>query len=667
MLSKWRYSTLGEIAASGGGGLVDGPFGSNLPASDYVCDGVPVIRGSNLTLGTARFVDDEFAFVSQATAERLSRSLCEAGDIVFTKKGTLGQTGFVPEGHRYPKFLLSSNQMKLTVDRSIADPLFVYYYVSSDAARSKIVQDSTQTGVPKTNVAYLKNFPILLPPLDEQQRIATLLNALDDKIEQNRRTGRALEKLARAIFRAWFVDFEPVHAKAAGATSFPSMPQSVFDELPSRFIDSTIGAIPEGWVPGVFGAIGAERRDGVKPADINPSTPYIGLEHMPRRCISLANWDQAGKVTSGKTRFTAGEILFGKLRPYFHKVGIASVDGICSTDIIVIKPTMREWYGVLLGYISSDELVAYTNACSTGTKMPRTKWSDISQYTIVMPPLSFAKAFTEMAESMTSLMISGIFESRKLAELRDYLLPKLLSGQVRVRDAEKWVDDPAGFAVAEYQSAAAATRTRVSVQCNLTGAGDSQDGLGDDDQVQVGEPGSGVAVAEADDEPPSMSIAGRSSVPIESWSTEEVMAAFRKAARNRGAMPREELLQRVAQRLGYQRLGYQRLGNAIRERLKNHLRAALRRHIIAADGPELVVAETTSMGDYELDELVDVLRSVMRKGQAMQREDVIRAVASHLGFTRLVDSVQAPIKSAINAGIRRGILQYDRNTLWRVV
>ena len=247
MASEWVYSTLGEIAEGDGRGLVDGPFGSNLPVSDYVADGIPVIRGSNLTIGNARFVDDEFVFVSQATAQRLSRSLCKGGDIVFTKKGTLGQTGFIPSNHRYPQFLLSSNQMKLTVDRSVADPLFVYYYVSSDAARAKIVQDATQTGVPKTNVAYLRAFPILLPRLCEQQRIAALLNALDDKIEQNRRTARALERLARAIFRAWFVDFEPVKAKAEGATYFPSMPQEVFDALPTRFVDSDVGPVPEGW------------------------------------------------------------------------------------------------------------------------------------------------------------------------------------------------------------------------------------------------------------------------------------------------------------------------------------------------------------------------------------------------------------------------------------
>ena len=143
MGSEWNLSTLGEIARAGNHGLVDGPFGSNLPASSYTESGVPVIRGSNLTLGLGRFRAAEFVYVSEETAERLSRSICIPSDIVFTKKGTLGQTGFVPDTP-FSKYLISSNQMKLSVDRRKADPLFVYYYVSS--ASSPLCQPSCPVG-----------------------------------------------------------------------------------------------------------------------------------------------------------------------------------------------------------------------------------------------------------------------------------------------------------------------------------------------------------------------------------------------------------------------------------------------------------------------------------------------------------------------------------------
>ena len=211
----WTWTTLGEIADKGGYGLVDGPFGSNLPASCYVDNGIPVIRGSNLSLGSARFVADNFVYVSLETAEKLARSKARANDIIFTKKGTLGQTGFVPSDSMYDEFLISSNQMKLTVNKAVAYPLYVYYYVSSKQSQEKIKRDSESTGVPKTNITYLKDFPILLPPLNKQFQVADILASLDDKIELNRRLNQTLEAIAQAIFQSWFVDFDPVKAKQA--------------------------------------------------------------------------------------------------------------------------------------------------------------------------------------------------------------------------------------------------------------------------------------------------------------------------------------------------------------------------------------------------------------------------------------------------------------------
>ena len=209
MGSEWPTVTLDDISRVGDHGFVDGPFGSNLPASCYTETGIPVIRGSNLSLGNTRFKGDEFVFVSDETAERLARSICEPLDIIFTKKGTIGQTGLVPEDS-HPRYLLSSNQMKLSVNREIADPLFVYYYVSSARSQAKIIRDSEATGVPKTNLTYFKSFPIPLPPLLEQRIIASHLGTLDDKIELNCRMNETLGSMARPLFKSWFVDFDPV-------------------------------------------------------------------------------------------------------------------------------------------------------------------------------------------------------------------------------------------------------------------------------------------------------------------------------------------------------------------------------------------------------------------------------------------------------------------------
>ena len=138
MSSEWPQYRLADIALPGKDGLVDGPFGSNLPSSSYTQSGVPVIRGSNLTKGTERLKANEFVYVSNETAEQLSRSLCAPNDIVFTKKGTLGQIGIVPYGP-HPTYLLSSNQMRMRVNDEIADPDFVYYYLAQDDSIDKII------------------------------------------------------------------------------------------------------------------------------------------------------------------------------------------------------------------------------------------------------------------------------------------------------------------------------------------------------------------------------------------------------------------------------------------------------------------------------------------------------------------------------------------------
>src|SRR5258706_1936397 len=248
MSDRWIQTTLGGIAARDGYGLVDGPFGSNLPASCYTDSGMPVIRGSNLSLGANRFRLDEFVFVSEETARRFERSVSRPGDIIFTKKGTLGQTGLVPKAGPYDRYLLSSNQMKLSVDRNIADPMFVYYYVSSPSSIEKIIRDSEATGVPKTNVAYLRTFPILLPPVREQRAIAHILGTLDDKIELNRRMGETLEAIARALFKSWFVDFDPVHAKAEGRDA--GLPSHLDALFPNSFEPAELGMVPKGWSKG---------------------------------------------------------------------------------------------------------------------------------------------------------------------------------------------------------------------------------------------------------------------------------------------------------------------------------------------------------------------------------------------------------------------------------
>jgi type I restriction enzyme S subunit len=288
---------------------------------------------------------------------------------------------------------------------------------------------STMSTRASLNNEMLARLSISLPSFNEQAAIGRILGTLDDKIELNRRMNETLEAMARALFKSWFVDFDPVRANAEGRDS--ALPKRLADLFPNSFHDSELGKIPKGWNVGKLGDVAEHPRRGVQPAGITPSTPYIALEHMPRRSIALSEWSVAAGLESNKFQFKRGEILFGKLRPYFHKVGIAPVDGVCSTDIVVVVPRERAWFGFVLGHVSSDVFVEHTNTGSTGTKMPRTSWTEMARWSVVIPEKSVCDAFTNQIDAAVDRIVASIHESRALAVLRDTLLRKFISGEVQ--------------------------------------------------------------------------------------------------------------------------------------------------------------------------------------------------------------------------------------------
>ena len=176
---NWDSTTVREIASPIRNAIVGGPFGSNLVSTDYVDDGIPVVRGQNMG---SRFVSGRFVFVSQAKGASLEANLARAGDLVFTQRGTLGQVSLVPD-QPYDRYLISQSQMKLTVNREAADPLFFYYVFNSDMQQEVIRQNTVQTGVPHINLGILRDLPVQKPPPAEQEAIAEALSDADALIE----------------------------------------------------------------------------------------------------------------------------------------------------------------------------------------------------------------------------------------------------------------------------------------------------------------------------------------------------------------------------------------------------------------------------------------------------------------------------------------------------
>ncbi len=395
-----------------------------------------LIRSQNVL--NNHFSTHGLAYITAEAADSLSGVSVEADDVLLNITGDS-----VARCCSAPRYVLPArvNQHVAIIRPDPAEflSLFVRYFLVSPVQQDHMLKlassGATRNALTK---GMIENFSIPKPDIDTQRVIAKVLGDLDEKIDLLREMNRTLEDITRAVFRAWFVDFEPVHAKAAGANSFDGMPQELFDILPDSVEPSAIGEIPLGWKVQRLSSIVEHPRRPVNPNEIDSATPYIGLEHMPRRSITLDEWQTAEKVSSNKHRFERHEILYGKLRPNFHKVGVAFVDGVCSTDIVVLRPKRNEFFGVALACTSSDSFVAHNVVASDGTKMPRTNWEIIGRYEFCLPPLDdpLLSHFNVFIRSIVSRLEANVFESATLASFRDTLLPNLISGELEAPSLE---------------------------------------------------------------------------------------------------------------------------------------------------------------------------------------------------------------------------------------
>ncbi len=434
MATEWPRITIQALIDAGAiVGHKDGNHGSMYPRVEkFGSQGVPFLTAKNLSAGN---VDIEGApRLADEKADALRIGFVRPKDVLLSHNATIGRVAVMPEFEG--RILIGTSLTYFRTDPSKLDPRYLAAYFTGRDFQNQLAAVMSQTTRNQVPITSQRALSAIVPPLPEQKAIARILGTLDDKIELNRRMNATLEAMARALFQSWFVDFDPVHAKAAADRPPVGTDEQTAALFPSGFHESALGEIPTGWTAGTLSDVATNPRRSVHPNEIAPNTPYIALEHMPRHSIALGDWEPSAEVKSGKTAFQKGEILFGKLRPYFHKVGVAPVSGVCSTDILVLAPSKPEWFGFMLGHASSDAAVQFADKHSTGTKMPRTNWTDLSSFKIALPPPSIAKAFNDQIQPMVGRMHANLHQSRTLATLRDTLLPKLLGGNLPVASME---------------------------------------------------------------------------------------------------------------------------------------------------------------------------------------------------------------------------------------
>ena len=323
------------------------------------------------------------------------------GDLLFARRSLTaegaGQCAMVVDVREPTTW--ESSILRARPDRQVTDPSFLYYYFRSPAGRLQMDSIVNQVAAAGIRGSDLKLLDIPQPPLAVQQGIAEVLGALDDKIAANGHMMNAADDLIRASY-----------------TQLSSSENAVLDDI-ARSVRQQVGV-----------------------TDIAANAVYVGLEHFDRERLWLQRFGVGGDVTSAKNIFEAGDTLFGKLRPYFHKVGVAPTNGVCSTDVLVIRALERMNRWLVAAASSSAEAIARAVQNSNGTRMPRAKWEDIADLVVPDPGSREAMAFEGLAESLGKRCFAAVAENETLTKTRDELLPLLMSGKISVRDAEKRVE-----------------------------------------------------------------------------------------------------------------------------------------------------------------------------------------------------------------------------------
>jgi len=406
MASEWRESSLGEV--------VELKRGYDLPQQDRQPGNIAIISSSGPT-----------GFHNEAKVK--------GPGVVTGRYGTLGEVFYVREDF-WPL-----NTTLYVRDFKGNDPRFISYFLRG----LDFFAYSDKAAVPGVNRNHLHQGQVSVPTnVAEQSAIAHILGTLDDKIELNRRMNETLEAMARALFKSWFVDFDPVRAKAEGRD--PGLPKPVADLFPARLVDSELGEIPEGWEVRTIGGL-AEIVGGSTPRTTEPAHWEDGFHHWatPKDLSSLSVpvlLDTERKITdAGLAQISSGllpvgTVLLSSRAPIGYRA-VAEVPVAINQGFIAMKPREGVSNLFLLWWAESahDEIVSHANG-STFLEISKASFRPIG---VVAPSHSSMVAFDRLARPLYQQVVARERESCTLAALRDALLPKLISGELRIKDAER--------------------------------------------------------------------------------------------------------------------------------------------------------------------------------------------------------------------------------------
>ena len=386
-----------------------GPFGSDLKKEVYQSSGIPVLNGSNL-IGF-KLKEDSFGYVSEEKANQLKKCNALRGDIVVTHRGTLGQIVYIPYDSIFDRYLISQSQFRFTCNDTLVIPEYLVYYFHTKIGQYKLLSNASQVGVPALARATstFKKIKIDIPPVCYQIEVMNILSSLDAKIETNNKLNEKLEEMAQAIFKSWFVDFEP------------------FKDKP--FHETELGMIPEGWEVGSLSDI-ATITMGQSPCGTSYNENGEGIIFYQGRTEFGFRFPSIRLYTTAPSRFAevgstlmsvrapVGDINMTLSRCCIGR-GVASIKSNCKCNSYVyyLMKSLKKRFDVYNG---------------EGTVFGSVGRDVLRGMCITIPPQSLVSDFEMIVSKIDARIKTNELESQRLASLRDTLLPRLMSGEIKI-------------------------------------------------------------------------------------------------------------------------------------------------------------------------------------------------------------------------------------------
>ena len=406
---EWKHYIMDDLIDE----ISMGPFGSDVKKEFYVNNGIPILNGSNLQ--GFKLQEESFGYLTKEKADTLKKCNAHRGDIIVTHRGTLGQIVYIPSNSKYERYVISQSQFRFRCKADLVDVKYLVYYFHTREGQHKILANASQVGVPALARATstFRLIDINLPSLDDQRRIASILSSLDRKIELNNKINADLEEMAQAIFKNWFVDFEP------------------FKD--GEFVDSELGMIPEGWKVGTLTEI-ASYMNGLAmqkfpPENNEDSLPVLKIKELGQGFCGTDS-DRCSCNIKDECKIHNGDVIFSWS-------GTLLVDlwcgGDCGLNQHLFKVTSNDYPKWFYYYWTKHHLQEFIHiAKDKAVTMGHIKRGHLEEALVAIPDNDSMKKANDLFEPILSKMISLRLESTRLSTLRDTLLPRLMSGEIEV-------------------------------------------------------------------------------------------------------------------------------------------------------------------------------------------------------------------------------------------